>query len=142
MNALDVLVPAIVVLGGLIVAGWGFSCLAGRFPRNLIVGYRTRAALSSKPAWDAAHRGYAPFLITGGLVLAATGALSIVAVLAGAGGMAGPVIAVGIGVLLGALILGGVFAHRALRRHLDENGQATPAERPGRFGAGGRGGVA
>ena len=39
--------PAVAVLGGLVVAGWGLACLGGRFPRNPVLGYRTRAALRS-----------------------------------------------------------------------------------------------
>ncbi|MDF2989527.1 MAG: hypothetical protein K0S37_41 [Microbacterium sp.] len=119
---LDLLGPVIVLLAGIAVAWWGLACLAGRFPRNLVLGYRTRAALSSRDAWDAAHRGYAPFLIGGGLVLAASGAAAIMMILTDATGLIGPAITVGIVALLAALVVGGIFAHRALRRLLTQTG--------------------
>lgn len=114
--------PMIVLLVGIAVVGWGLACRAGRFPRNLILGYRTRAALSSWDAWDAAHRGYAPYLIGGGLVLAGSGVAAIIMVLTDATGLVGPAITVGIIALLAALLVGGIFAHRALRRHLTQTG--------------------
>ncbi|WP_447588415.1 SdpI family protein [Microbacterium lacticum] len=119
---LELLGPTIALLTGIGVAWWGIVCRAGRFPRNLVLGYRTRAALSSKGAWDAAHRGYAPFLIGGGLLVAASGVAAIIMVLTDATGLVGPAITVGIIALLAALVVGGIFAHRALRRHLTQTG--------------------
>ncbi|AOX46455.1 SdpI family protein [Microbacterium sp. BH-3-3-3] len=83
---------------------------------------RTRAALSSTDAWDAAHRGYAPFLIGGGLLLTVSGVAALVMALADAAGLVGPVMTGGIVALLAALIVGGVFAQRALRSHLTQTG--------------------
>ena len=122
MNPVELVGPAIAILAGLLLLWWGLACLAGRFPRNLVIGYRTRAALSSKAAWDAAHRGYAPFLIGGGLLLALSGAIAIILVLADGAELVGPAITVGIIALLAALLIGGIFAHRALRRHLTQTG--------------------
>ncbi|WP_454151051.1 SdpI family protein [Microbacterium lacticum] len=121
-SILELLGPAIALLAGIATAWWGLACLAGRLPRNLVLGYRTRAALSSRDAWDAAHRGYAPFLIGGGLVLAASGVAAIIMVLTDATGLIGPAITAGIIALLAALVGGGIFAHRALRRHLTQTG--------------------
>lgn len=121
-SILELLGPMVALLAGIAVAGWGSSCLAGRFPRNLVLGYRTRAALSSKDAWNTAHRGYAPFLIGGGLLLAVSGVAAIILVLTDATGLVGPAITVGIIALLTALVVGGIFAHRALRRHFTQTG--------------------
>ncbi len=120
MNPVELIGPAIAILAGLLVLWWGIACLAGRFPRNLVLGYRTRAALSSRDAWNAAHRGYAPFLIGGSLLLALSGATAIILVLTDAAGLVGPAITVGIIALLAGLVVGGIFAHRALRRHLTQ----------------------
>ena len=119
---LELLGPTIALLAGIGVAWWGITCLAGRFPRNPILGYRTRAALSSRDAWNATHRGYAPFLIGGGLLRAASGVAAIIMVLTEATGLVGPAITVGIVALLAALVVGGIFAHRVLRRHLTQTG--------------------
>ncbi|MGO1506412.1 MAG: SdpI family protein [Microbacteriaceae bacterium] len=121
-SIIELLGPTIVLLASIAVAWWGVACRAGRFPRNLVLGYRTRAALSSRDAWDAAHRGYAPFLIGGGVLLAASGVAAIIMVLTDATGLVGPAITVGIIALLAALMVGGIFAHRALRRHLTQTG--------------------
>lgn len=121
-SIIELLGPTIVLLASIAVAWWGIACRAGRFPRNLVLGYRTRAALSSRDAWDAAHRGYAPFLIGGGVLLAASGVAAIIMVLTDATGLVGPAITVGIIALLAALMVGGIFAHRALRRHLTQTG--------------------
>ncbi|RCS61220.1 SdpI family protein [Microbacterium sp. JB110] len=121
-SIIELLGPTIVLLASIAVAWWGIACRAGRFPRNLVLGYRTRAALSSRDAWDAAHRGYAPFLIGGGLLLAASGVAAIIMVLTDATGLVGPAITAGIITLLAALTVGGLFAHRALRRHLTQTG--------------------
>ncbi|MCD2498464.1 SdpI family protein [Microbacterium nymphoidis] len=120
MNPVDLIGPAIAILAGLLILWWGIACLTARFPRNLVLGYRTRAALTSKAAWDAAHRGYAPFLIGGGLLLALSGAIAIILVLADATELVGPAITVGIIALLAGLIIGGILAHGALRRHLTQ----------------------
>lgn len=121
MHPLDALGPVIAALGGLAVLWWGRACRAGTFPKNAVVGYRTRASMQSTAAWVAAHRGSAPALIGSGVLLTAAGVTSIGAVLLGVPGMAGPVLTAGIVVLLLGLILGGVLAHRALRRHLGQN---------------------
>lgn len=73
-----------------------FACCVGRFPRKLVLRYRTRAALSSRAAWHAAHRGYTPFLIGGGFLLAVSSAAAIIIVLADATGLVVPAIMVGI----------------------------------------------
>jgi hypothetical protein len=122
MNPVELIGPGIAILAGLLLLWWGIACLTGRFPRNLVIGYRTRAALSSRDAWNAAHRGYAPFLIGGSALLALSGAIAIILVLADAAELVGPAITVGIIALLAALLIGGIFAHRALRRHLTQTG--------------------
>lgn len=122
MSYVHLIGPVIALLAGIAVSWWGLACRAGRFPRNLFVGHRTRAALSGRPAWNAAHRGYAPFLIAGGILLALSGATAIILVLTDAAGLVGPAITVGIVALLAALIVGGIFAHRALGRHLTQTG--------------------
>lgn len=121
-STLELLGPAVALIVGMAVAGWGLSCRAGRFPRNPILGYRTRAALSSKDAWVAAHRGYAPLLITGGVLLTAAALIAVAAVLAGEVGVVGPAITAGIIALLVAVIIGAFFAHRALRLYLAQTG--------------------
>lgn len=121
-SILEFLGSSTALLAGAAVVWWGLACRAGRFPRNLVLGYRTRAARRSKNAWVAAHRGYAPFLIGGGLVLAVSGAVASIMILTDAPGLAGPAIAVGISTLLAALVVGAIFAHKALRRHLTQTG--------------------
>ena len=123
MNPLDFLGPAIATLGGLAVVLWGLACRAERFPRNVLVGYRTRAALSTRAAWKVAHRAYAPALIVGGLVLSAAGVASLIAVVVEETQLIGPAVTIGIVTLLAALIVGGVPAPRALKRYLEEHGQ-------------------
>jgi hypothetical protein len=87
---LDFLSPAIALLVGIAVVWWGLACPVEWFPRNFVLGYRTRAALSSNDAWHAAHRGYAPFLIGGGFLLAVSGVAAIIMVLADPQVLLGP----------------------------------------------------
>lgn len=122
MTILHLIGPVIALLAGLAVCGWGLACRAGRFPRNPVFGYRTRTALSSQAAWVAAHRGAAPVLIGGGVLLAVSGATATVLVVSDAGELVGPVITAGIVALLASLVVGGIFARKALRRHLEQTG--------------------
>ena len=121
MNALELIGPAAAIVVGLLILWWGFACRAGRFPRNPILGYRTAAALRNRDTWNAAHRGYAPWSIAAGGVLAVAGIVALIGVLAGASGIVGPSIVVGIVVLLAAMIAGGFAAHRTLATYLREN---------------------
>lgn len=122
MNPLELTGPALAIIVGLLVLWWGVACRNGRFPRNPILGYRTVTALRSTPAWNAAHRGYAPWIILSGVVLAVAGVVAFVGVLAGAGDVMLPALGVGIVVLLVAMIVGGFFAHHSLAAYLRENG--------------------
>lgn len=122
MNPVELIGPSSGLIVGLLILWWGIACRNGRFPRNPILGYRTIAALRNAPAWNAAHRGYAPWIILAGSVLAVAGLVAFVGVLAGAGEVLLPALGVGIIVLLAAIIVGGVFAHRALVAYLRENG--------------------
>jgi uncharacterized membrane protein len=122
MNAVELIGPAIAVAASLLILWWGVACRAGRFRRNPILGYRTAAALRSPEAWNAAHRGYAPWVIAAGSILAIAGVVAIIGVLADVSGLVGPVLGVGIALLLVALIAGVVPAHRSLAAYLRENG--------------------
>lgn len=122
MSPVDLIGPAIAVIVGLLVLWWGVACRNGQFPRNPILGYRTVAALRSTPAWNAAHRGYAPWIILSGVVLAVAGMIAFVGVLAGAVNAVPPTLGLGIVVLLVTMIVGGFFAHRSLAAYLRENG--------------------
>ncbi|WP_449281961.1 SdpI family protein [Leucobacter sp.] len=122
MNPVELMVPTIAIMVGLLVLWWGVACRNGRFPRNPILGYRTVAALRSTPVWNAAHRGYAPWIILSGVALIVAGILAVAGVLAGAGGVLLSALGVGIVVLLAAVIAGGFFAHRSLAAYLRENG--------------------
>lgn len=121
MNPVELIGPSIALIVGLLVLWWGIACRNGRFPRNPILGYRTVAALRSTPAWNAAHLGYAPWIILAGVVLAVAGIVAFVGVLVGAGEVLLPALGAGIVVLLAAMIVGGVFAHRSLAAYLREN---------------------
>ena len=118
MNPIELIGPSIAIIVGLFVLWWGVACRNGRFPRNSILGYRTVAAMRSTPAWNAAHRGYAPWIILSGLVLAAAGGVALIGTLAGAGEVLLPALVVGMVVLLVAMVAGGVFAHRSLAEYL------------------------
>lgn len=122
MNPVELIGPSIALIVGLLILWWGIACRNGRFPRNLILGYRTVAALRSTPGWNAAHRGYAPWIILSGVVLTVAGIVAFVGVLAGAGEVLLPALGAGIVVLLAAMIVGGGFAHRSLAAYLRENG--------------------
>lgn len=122
MNPVELIGPSIALIVGLLILWWGMACRNGRFPRNPILGYRTVAALRSTPAWNAAHRGYAPWIILSGIVLAVAGIVAFVGVLVGASEVLLPALGAGIVVLLAAMIVGGVFAHRSLAEYLRENG--------------------
>ena len=105
MNPVELIGPSIAVIVGLLVLWWGIACQNGRFLRNPILGYRTVAAMRSTPAWDAAHRGYAPWILLSGLVLAAAGGVALAGTLAGAGEVLLPALVVGIVVLLVAMVV-------------------------------------
>lgn len=122
MNLIELIGPAIATVVGLLILWWGIACRTGRFSRNPILGYRTPAALRSASAWDAAHRGYAPWIILAGVTLTVAGITALLGTLAGADDLLPPVLGVGAAVLLLAMIVGGVFAHRALVSDLRENG--------------------
>ena len=122
MDPIELIGPSIMVIVGLLVLWWGIACRNGRFPRNLILGYRTAAALRSTPAWNAAHRGYAPWIILSGVVLVVAGIVAFVGVLVGADTVVPPTLGLGIVVLLSAMIAGGFYAHHSLAAHLRENG--------------------
>lgn len=123
MNPVELIGPSIAVIVGLLVLCWGIACRNGQFPRNPILGYRTVAAMRSTPAWNAAHRGYAPWIILSGLVLATAGGVALIGTLAGADGVLMPALVLGIVSLLVAMVVGGVFAHRSLAEYLRENGK-------------------
>lgn len=123
MYPLELMGPTIAILAGLLLLWWGAACRVGQFPRNPILGYRTPAALRSTRAWDAAHRGYAPWIILAGVVLAVAGVVALVGVLADVGGVLVPALVIGIVVLLVAMIVGGFFAHQSLAAYLRENGK-------------------
>lgn len=95
MNPVELIGPSIAVIVGLLVLCWGIACRNGQFPRNPILGYRTVAAMRSTPAWNAAHRGYAPWIILSGLVLATAGGVALIGSLAGADGVLLPALVVG-----------------------------------------------
>lgn len=122
MNPVELIGPSIALIVGLLVLWWGIACRNGRFPRNPILGYRTVAALRSTHAWDAAHRGYAPWIILSGVVLTVAGIVAFVGLIAGAGEVLLPALGAGIVVLLAAIIVGGFFAHHSLAAYLRENG--------------------
>lgn len=121
MNPLELLGPAVAIVAGLLILWWGIACRNGSFPRNPILGYRTPAALRSEHAWEAAHRGYAPWIILAGIVLIIAGIVVLAGVLTGAHGVLAPVLGTGVAVLLLAMIVGGGFAHRSLASYLREN---------------------
>lgn len=125
MNPIELIGPAIAIVAGLLLLWWGVACRAGRFPRNPILGYRTPTALRSTPAWNAAHRGYAPWIISASVALVVAGIVVLIGVLAGVGNVLAPVLGVGVVVVLLALVVGGFFAHRSLAAYVRENEERT-----------------
>lgn len=114
MNPIELIGPIIALIVGLLTLWWGIVCRNGRFPRNPILGYRTAAALRSAPAWNAAHRGYAPWILLAGSAMTIAGVIALVGVLVGAGKLIPPALGAGIIVLLVAMIVGGFSAHYSL----------------------------
>ncbi|KAA5836242.1 SdpI family protein [Saccharopolyspora hirsuta] len=66
MLAVQVILCAILVLGGAALLLLGFRGLRGQLPRNRYVGVRTPAAMSSDEAFELANRAAAPAMLAGG----------------------------------------------------------------------------
>lgn len=122
--AVQVILCAILVLGGAALLLLGFRGLRGQLPRNRYVGVRTPAAMSSDQAFEVANRAAGPAMLAGGAaavlaglslpMLASTFSVVMIAVLG----------------LVGAFVLmtvGGVVGNRAA--------EAVPA--PAAAGCGG-----
>ncbi|MFC7342555.1 SdpI family protein [Saccharopolyspora griseoalba] len=110
MLAVQVILCAVLVLGGAALLTLGFRGLRGRLPRNTYVGVRTPAAMRSEEAFELANRAAGPAMLGAGGVAVLSG----VAMPALATGFTVAMVAV-IG-LVGAFALmtvGGVVGNRA-----------------------------
>ncbi|SEG85081.1 SdpI/YhfL protein family protein [Saccharopolyspora kobensis] len=108
--AVQVILCAILVLGGAALMLLGFRGLRGQLPRNRYVGVRTPAAMSSDQAFEVANRAAGPAMLAGGAA----------AVLAGASlpmlASTFSVVMISVFGLVGAFVLmtaGGVLGNRA-----------------------------
>lgn len=63
------LVPTVMlVFLAITLVGVGIATNKGKIDRNLALGVRTRATLSSDESWKLAHKRMFPFLVSGGIV--------------------------------------------------------------------------
>ncbi|MGI8309202.1 SdpI family protein [Saccharopolyspora sp. ASAGF58] len=90
MLAVQVILCAVLVLGGAALLFLGFRGLRGQLTRNRYIGVRTPAAMRSEDAFELANRAAAPAMLAGGAIavlagvslpmLAATSSVVMVAV--------------------------------------------------------------
>lgn len=98
MLAVQVILCAVLVLGGVALLTLGFRGLRGRLPRNTYVGVRTPAAMRSEEAFQLANRTAGPAMLAAGGIAALAG-------------IAQPMLATGFTVAMVAIIgLIGAFA--------------------------------
>lgn len=110
MLAVQVILCAVLVLGGAALLTLGLRGLRGRLPRNTYVGVRTPAAMRSEEAFELANRAAGPAMASAGVVAALSG-------------IAQPMLATGFTVAMVAIIgsvgafalmiMGGVAGNRA-----------------------------
>lgn len=110
MLAVQVILCAVLILGGAALLLLGFRGLRGSLPLNTYVGVRTPAAMRSEEAFELANRAAGPAMLAAGAIAALAGA-SMPAL---ASGFSVAMVAV-LG-LVGAFVLmtlGGVVGNRA-----------------------------
>ena len=73
MLAVQVILCAVLVLGGAALLALGFRGLRGRLPRNTYVGVRTPAAMRSEQAFELANRAAGPAMLGAGAIAALSG---------------------------------------------------------------------
>lgn len=72
--ALQIVLSALLIIGGAIITVTGWRGLRGTLPRNRFAGVRTPAAMSSDEAFGLANRVAAPATMAGGAVTFLVGA--------------------------------------------------------------------
>ncbi|WP_367135306.1 SdpI family protein [Saccharothrix sp. HUAS TT1] len=109
---MDVFLPLILALGGVVVGVVGYLGLTERLPRNRFAGLRTPATMSSDTAFRAANKAAGlPTVVGGGIAVIG----AVVAWFAPTdGALLAVVIATGVG-MLPPLVLGVVRGSRAAR---------------------------
>lgn len=73
---LYIVLPAVLVPIGLLLAVVGYLAMRSRLPRNRFLGVRTEETLRSDAAFRLANRVAAPALLAGGVIAVLTGALA------------------------------------------------------------------
>ena len=97
------------------------ACAAGRIPVNQLAGIRIPSVMSSAAAWRTGHRAALPATWIGAIAAFVLAAISFSPALPESA-QSGFVIAAAI-VLVGAVVVGGVFANRAALTELAKHEQ-------------------
>ena len=112
----------LVAVGGFAVTFTGYLGLVGKLPPNPWAGIRTPFTMRSPEAWYATHRGAAPAMIFGGVLVFAASAAFVPFALAGTVPLplATGVVLGSCGILLGTVVAGWRTGTAHARRELDK----------------------